>query len=92
MTETCYEAISKVDLEKMSTVQLIQFMRQLDIYNTYCDDPLCHRTKECRKVRQNLVMEIYELLKTRPHILNKIEAKKIRQQRAAKKIKTVSAR
>ena len=97
MKEPCFSMMSKAELEKLSTVQLIRLMRKVDFqfFGTDVDcgyNGFCQCEKACKKIRTDLVMTIYEILKSRPHIPNKIEAKKIRQLRATKKIKMVSRR
>lgn len=79
------------ELNKMSTVQLIRLMRTLDFSLDYeCYE--CHNLKECRALKKETVWQIYEILKTRPHIPRKNEARKLRQARAKNKFKTFSAR
>ena len=96
MTTPCYELIEKEQLEKMSTVNLIRFMRYYDNHYNNSDYDCywgnCQCKAECLELRKRMSMRIYEILKTRPHIPNKKEAKALRQQRAAKRFKTVSAR
>lgn len=97
MIKPCYELIEKGQLEKMSTVNLIHLMRAYEFgyyhdtsMDCYMGNCKCHEM--CDKNRAVMVMRIYDILKTRPHIPNKKEAKALRQQRAAKRFKTVSAR
>ena len=96
MTAPCYRNIPTKELETMATKNLIGLMRYYDHnYNdSSCDCYWgnCQCQKECIELRKRMSMRIYEILKTRPHILNKIEAKKLRQERAAKRFKTTSAR
>lgn len=97
MIKPCYELIENEQLEKMSTVNLIHLMRAYEFgyyhdtsMDCYMGNCKCHEM--CDKNRTVMVMRIYDILKTRPHIPNKKEAKVLRQQRAAKRFKTVSAR
>lgn len=96
MIKPCYENISTKELEQMATKNLIALMRYYDNhYNNYeydCYWGNCQCKAECLELRKRMSMRMYEILKTRPHIPNKIEAKKLRQQRAAKRFKTTSAR
>ena len=96
MITPCYKNIPIKELETMATKNLIDLMR---VYNYACPDYThdcywgnCQCQKECLELRKRMTERIYEILKTRPHIPNKAEAKKIRQERAAKKFKTISAR
>lgn len=96
MTTPCYKNIPTKELEMMATKNLIELMRYYDHnYNDSACDCYwgnCQCQKECVELRKRMSIRIYEILKTRPHIPNKIEAKKLRQERAAKRFKTVSAR
>jgi len=96
MTTPCYRNIPTKELETMATKNLIELMRHYergDIdYTNDCYWGNCQCRKECIELRRRMSMRIYEILKTRPHIPNKIEAKKLRQERAAKRFKTTSAR
>ena len=85
MTTPCFRNIPTKELEAMATKNLIELMR-------YYYWGSCQCKKECVELRRRMSMRIYEILKTRPHIPNKIEAKKLRQERAAKRFKTTSAR
>jgi hypothetical protein len=96
MTTPCFEIISEDKLNLMATKKLIDLMRFYDYncpdYTHDCYWGNCKCQKACAALRREMVMRIYTILKTRPHIPNKAEAKKIRQERAAKKFKTISAR
>lgn len=96
MTTPCYRNIPTKELETMATKNLIELMRYYergDIdYTNDCYWGNCQCRKECIELRRRMSMRIYEILKTRPHIPNKIEVKKLRQERAAKRFKTTSAR
>ena len=95
-TITCYKNIPTKELETMATKNLIDLMRHYEHANIdFTDDCYwdeCQCQKECLELRKRMTARIYEILKTRPHIPNKAEAKKIRQERAAKRFKTTSAR
>lgn len=95
-TPQCFEIISEEKLQLMATKNLIDLMR---VYDYICPDYTydcywgnCKCQKACKALRREMAMRIYTILKTRPHIPNKAEAKKIRQERAAKRFKTTSAR
>lgn len=94
--EWCFrEIVKREDFEKYSTAQLINKMRELDFSfecGAYTDSSNCPHYEHCKANNQLNILTIYDILKTRPHIPNKIESKKIRQERAKHKIKTTSAR
>ena len=90
------EIIDRKVYEKMPTLQLIREMRRLD-YNFECGEYIyaesnCPNYQHCRANRQLNIMTMHDILKTRPHIPNTPESKKIRQYRAKYKIKMTSPR
>lgn len=76
MTAPCYRNIPTKELETMATKNLIELMRYYergDIdYSNDCYWDNCQCKKECTELRRRMSMRIYEILKTRPHIPNKI--------------------
>ena len=97
MTEPCYEMKETSELKAIPTKNLVNLMRYYEIglnrwsYDCY-EGGHCQCRKECQAIRTTMANKIREILNTRPHIPNKIEAKLIRQERAAKRFKTTSAR
>lgn len=92
----CFKEIVKKEVfEKYSTVQLINGMRERD-FSFNCEEYMyasnCPYYEHCKANNQFNILTIYDILKTRPHIPNKIESKKIRQYRAKHKIKMTSPR
>lgn len=68
------------DLEKLYTKQLINKLREVN---------LCGSEYDSESKKENLdryIKSIKQVLSTREHIPNKIESKKIRQEKAKKKI------
>jgi hypothetical protein len=80
--EWCFkEIVKREDFEKYSTAQLINKMRELDFFfecGEYTYSSNCPHYKHCKANNQLNILTIYDILKTRPHLPNKIESKKIR--------------
>lgn len=98
MTTPCYKMIEVKELEQMATKKLIELMRDYD-FNRYRDYDMdcvignhCACCAACHKNREMMVTRIYAILKTRPHLRNKKEAKALRQEQAAKRYKVNSTR
>lgn len=98
MNTPCYKMIERKELEQMATKPLIELMRNYDFgrYRDYDMDCVignhCACYAACHKNREMMVIRIYEILKTRPHLRNKKEAKVLRQEQAAKRCKVNSTR
>lgn len=90
--------IEREELKQMATKPLIELMRDYDLgrYKDYYMDCVignrCACCAACHKNREMMVTRIYEILKTRPHLRNKKEAKALRQEQAAKRYKVNSTR
>lgn len=96
MTEPCYKELPIEELKQKSTIQLINLMRTMEFNYSSSDCDCywnyCQCEKRCKGIRTLNIYNIYKILKTRPHIPNKKEARILRQQRAKKRFKAISAR